>query len=73
MADLEAANPVYNAQLVGYLGSVLSLHSAEYGRQDAFSLYHRIQEQANRGASSIGGGPSSLLWVMLLLDLPLRL
>jgi len=57
MADLEAANPVYNAQLVGYLGSVLSLHSAEYGRQDAFSLYHRIQEQANRGASSIGGGP----------------
>jgi hypothetical protein len=57
MADLESANPVYNAQLVGYLGSVLSLHSAEYGRQDAFSLYHRIQEEANRGASSIGGGP----------------
>jgi hypothetical protein len=57
MADLESATPVYNAQLVRYLGSVISLHSAEYGRQDAFSLYHRIQEEANRGASSIGGGP----------------
>jgi hypothetical protein len=57
MADLESATPVYNAQLVSYLGSVISLHSAEYGRQDAFSLYHRIQEEANRGASSIGGGP----------------
>jgi len=39
MAEIEAADPVYNAQL------------------DAFTLYHRIQEEANRGASSIGGGP----------------
>ena len=57
MADTQAADPVYNAQLVRYFGSVFSLHSAEYGHQDAFTLYHRIQEEANRGASSIGGGP----------------
>lgn len=57
MADLETPDPVYNAQLVRYLDSIFSLHSAEYGRQDAFTLYHRIQEEANRGASSIGGGP----------------
>lgn len=57
MAGLETPDPVYNAQLVRYLDSIFSLHSAEYGRQDAFTLYHRIQEEANRGASSIGGGP----------------
>ena len=56
MADQETADTVYNAQLVRYFGSVFSLHSAEYDDQDAFTLYHRIQEEANKGFS-VGGGP----------------
>lgn len=56
MADQEVAETVYNAQLVRYFGALFSLHSAEYGDQDAFTLYHMIQEQAGKG-SSIDGGP----------------
>lgn len=56
MADQDVAETVYNAQLVRYFGALLSLHSAEYGDQDAFTLYHMIQEQAGKG-SSLDGGP----------------
>ena len=56
MADQETADTVYNAQLVRYFTSLFSLHSAEYADQDAFTLYHRIQEEANKGFS-VGGGP----------------
>lgn len=56
MADQETADTVYNAQLVRYFASLFSLHSAEYADQDAFTLYHRIQEEANKGFS-VGGGP----------------
>lgn len=56
MADQESADTVFNAQLVRYFTSLFSLHSAEYADQDAFTLYHRIQEEANKGYS-VGGGP----------------
>lgn len=35
----------YNSQLVRYLLSVDYLHSANYGSEDAFELYHQIQER----------------------------
>jgi hypothetical protein len=56
MAGQETAETVYNAQLVRFFASIFSLHSAEYAGQDAFTLYHRIQEEANKGLS-VGGGP----------------
>jgi hypothetical protein len=56
MAGQEDADVSYNAQLVRYLDALFSLHSAEYADQDAFTLYHRIQEEANKGYS-VGGGP----------------
>jgi len=56
MAGQDTADNVYNAQLVRYFGSIFSLRSAEYHDQDAFTLYHRIQEEANKGYS-VGGGP----------------
>lgn len=55
MADTQD-DIVYNAQLVRYFDALFSLHSAEYGNQDAFTLYHMIQEEAGK-TSSLGGGP----------------
>lgn len=46
---------VYNAQLVRHLLSVQQLHSANYAFEDAFELYHRIQEQADSNAHVSGG------------------
>lgn len=56
MADQEVAGTVYNAQLVRFFDALYSLHSAEYGAQDAFTLYHMIQEESGK-KSSIDGGP----------------
>lgn len=56
MAGQETADTVYNAQLVRFFGALFSLHFTEYADQDAFTLYHRIQEEANKGLS-IAGGP----------------
>lgn len=43
----------YNSQLVGRLLAVNNLHSANFGYEDAFELYHKIQE-ADRGHGSSG-------------------
>ena len=51
-------NFVYNSQLVSYLLALHRLHNAEYGSEDAFSLYHIIQEDAGRGSSAAGVGPA---------------
>ncbi|KAM0712086.1 hypothetical protein Q7P37_011180 [Cladosporium fusiforme] len=56
MADQQNADLVYNAQLVRYFDALFSLHFAEYGTQDAFTLYHIVQEEAGK-TSSIAGGP----------------
>lgn len=56
MADQQNADIVYNAQLVRYYDALFSLHYAEYGTQDAFTLYHLVQEEAGK-SSSISGGP----------------
>lgn len=57
MADPENADIAYNNQLVRLFSALRHFHSAEYGSsQDAFSLYHLIQEEAGR-SSSIAGGP----------------
>lgn len=51
MADTN--NIVYNSQLVSLLTTLLRFHSAHYGPEDAFTLYHIIQEEA----PSTGVGP----------------
>lgn len=56
MADQQNADIVYNAQLVRYFAALFSLHFAEYGTQDAFTLYHIVQEEAGK-SSSLSGGP----------------
>ncbi|GAB7357319.1 hypothetical protein MBLNU459_g8279t1 [Dothideomycetes sp. NU459] len=50
----------YNSQLVRYLQSVDLLHSANYGFEDAFELYHQIQErdQSASSAQSVIGLPA---------------
>lgn len=50
----------YNSQLVRYLLSVDYLHSANYGSEDAFELYHQIQEreQNAESAGSVIGLPA---------------
>lgn len=57
MADSQDAETVYNSQLVRYFIALRALHNAEYGTQDAYTLYHIIQEESGK-ASSIGGGPA---------------
>lgn len=65
--SLEACNPyfkmagnsfVYNSQLVSYLLALRGLHNAEYGSEDAFTLYHTIQEEAGKGSAAAGVGPA---------------
>lgn len=56
MAGPQDADIVYNAQLVRFFDALYSLHYAHYGTQDAFTLYHLVQEEAGK-PSSIGGGP----------------
>lgn len=51
---------VYNSQLVGRLSAVDLFHSANYGFEDAFELYHKIQEQDQYGTSSGGIGLPAL-------------
>lgn len=51
---------VYNAQLVRYFNSMPSLHLADYGLEDAFELYHKIQEQDQAGRVSGGIGLPAL-------------
>ena len=46
---------VYNSQLVRYLSALYRLHNAEFA-EDAFTLYHVVQEDA--GKASIGAGPA---------------
>lgn len=49
---------VYNSQLVSSLYDVLRLHhSADIGPEDAFTLYHKVQEQ---NSSAIGAGSVGL-------------
>jgi len=50
---------VYNSQLVGLLAAQ-QFHSASYGAQDAFELYHKIQEADRAGLSSDGIGLPAL-------------
>lgn len=57
MPDSHNAETVYNSQLVRYLIALYALHDAEYGTQDAFTLYHLLQEDSGK-ASFIGGGPA---------------
>lgn len=46
-------NPiVYNSQLVSHLTNLLRFHTAHYGPEDAFTLYHIIQEEAPNAASA---------------------
>ena len=51
-------NMVYNSQLVSYLLALHRLHHAEFGPEDAFSLYHIIQEEAGNGSAASGVGPA---------------
>lgn len=51
------ANHVYNSQLVSYISALDRLHTANYGAEDAFDLYHQVQEQS-KGAGSLSGGPA---------------
>ena len=50
-------NPTFNSQLVSYLLALHQLHNAEYGSEDAFSLYHIIQEEAGKSPNA-GIGPA---------------
>ncbi|GAB7343335.1 hypothetical protein MBLNU457_1382t1 [Dothideomycetes sp. NU457] len=46
---------VYNSQLVRFFTSVHRLHSVDFGFEDAFELYHKIQEN-DAGSNSTEGG-----------------
>jgi hypothetical protein len=48
---------VYNAQLVSHYLNITQFHNAETGFEDAFTLYHQIQESPSAGISSLAGGP----------------
>ena len=50
-------SPTFNSQLVSYLLALHQLHNAEYGSEDAFSLYHIIQEEAGKSPNA-GIGPA---------------
>lgn len=50
---------VYNSQLVRYLFLLSQLHTAETGyAQDAFELYHLIQEEPEAARLTFQGGPA---------------
>ena len=57
MADEENAT-LHNSQLVRYLLTLRQLHNAEYGPEDAFSLYHMLQEESGKYVSQTGIGPA---------------
>ena len=46
---------VYNSQLVRFFTSVHQLHFSDYGLEDAFELYHKIQEGGTSSSSTEGG------------------
>ena len=45
----------YNSQLVSYLFALYQLHNAETGSEDAFTLYHQVQESTQATSSSSMG------------------
>ena len=49
---------MYNDQLVSYLRALHAIHNAETGSEDAFTLYHTIQEEAGNGSATSGVGPA---------------
>ena len=49
---------IYNSQLVSYLLALHRLHNAEYWSEDAFTLYHTIQEEAGKASAAGGVGPA---------------
>ena len=51
-------NFVYNSQLVRYLLALSRFHNAEYGSEDAFALYHLIQEDNGKSSATGGVGPA---------------
>jgi hypothetical protein len=48
----------YNGQLVSYLYALYRIHDAETGYQDAFELYHLIQDSPESSKSSLLSGPA---------------
>jgi hypothetical protein len=54
---MEGDSPTFSSRLVSYLLALHSLHNAEYGTQDAFTLYHLIQEEAGKSPNA-GIGPA---------------
>ncbi|TKA24343.1 hypothetical protein B0A50_06813 [Salinomyces thailandicus] len=48
----------YNSQLVSYLSALHHFHTAETGSEDAFALYHLIQESDDALKSKSGAGPA---------------
>lgn len=46
---------VYNSQLVSYIKDVYALlYGADYGTEDAFELYHKLQESRPPGTDGVG-------------------
>ena len=54
---MEGRSPTASNQLVSYLLALHSLHNAEYGTQDTFTLYHLLQEEAGKSPNA-GIGPA---------------
>ncbi|KAI7463924.1 hypothetical protein KC357_g8071 [Hortaea werneckii] len=55
---MSSPNIPYNSQLVSYLLALYQFHHAETGSEDAFALYHLIQETDDTAQSKTGPGPA---------------